>query len=401
MPLYSYKAKIRPNVFRTGTIEADSERAAVNKLLLLNYHPISVRPQTENVLSRFRILKKISAKDIYIFLRQLSNLLIGGLPIVKALQNISAQSSNSLLLPVIERLKERIQKGRTFSEALFEERKVFSPLEINMIKGAEASGTLPEVLSRLADLKEKDITFTHKLSSAIAYPLLVIGVGTITLFVLTTFVLPKFAALFNDLGQSLPLATYVLIHFSVFVRNFWQIILLTLLIGGAVLFKHLGTPKGRYHFDELKLKLPVIKDLEVKIQTARFARTMRSLLENGITVLNALQIVSEVMTNRVFAFELKHISTLVAQGQQLNEAMRTNNLFEKNTLDLIAIGEESGRLEEMLLRVTQMDEQEASYRIDSLVLLIEPVLILLLGSVIAFIVVAILLPIFQMNFLIK
>ncbi|MBI4845719.1 MAG: type II secretion system F family protein [Candidatus Omnitrophica bacterium] len=401
MPIYLYKAKIKPEVFRTGTIEAENERAAAAKLLLLNYHPLSIKVKNEESLVKFGFLNKIKPKNLYIFLRQFSNLISAGLPLVKALSNIVEQTENQNLKGIIVDLKEKIQRGKTLSEALSYYKNIFSALEINMIKSAEATGMLAEVLTKIADLKEKDINFSYRIRTALAYPVLLVSVGFITLFVLTTFVLPKFVALFNDLDQQLPLITKALIWVSLFFKNYW-IFILIILAGFSFSFgNYLRTKRGRKWFDQMKLKVFFLKSMIIKIQTARFASNLGTLVQSGISIINALQIVSEMATNMVFSEEITLLYSKVAKGQHLSESMKNSSIFEKNTLDLISIGEESGRLEEMLFRIAYMNEVESSQQIETIMFMIEPILILSLGFIIALIVLAILLPIFQMNFLMQ
>ncbi len=401
MPIYTYKAKIKPDTFRSGTIEAESEKAAINKLLLLNYHPVSIKVKSEENNGRFSFSKKITSKDIYIFLRQLANLNIAGLPIVKSLGNISYQSRHPKLRSVVLDLKEKLQRGKTFSEALSFHTDVFSTFEINMIKSAETTGKLPEAVAKIADLKEREIAFNNSLRSALAYPVLLLSVGILTLLVLMTFVLPKFITLFEDLEQQLPLLTQMLINTSMFLKNYW--LFLATIIGAAVFFlrKRLATKKGRFLFDGFKMKVPFVKNIVLKIQVARFARTLGSLIENGVPIINALKITSEIATNLVFAQEIRHVHTQVTKGLHISAALKDSDLFDRNTLDLISVGEESGRLDEMLFRIAQMNESESSRLIDTLMFLIEPALILTLGVIVGIIVMAILLPIFQMNFLVQ
>ncbi|MCP4649909.1 MAG: type II secretion system F family protein [PVC group bacterium] len=401
MPVYAYKAKVKPDVFKTGTIEADSEKAAVNKLLQLNYHPISISQESEKRLQKYRLFQKLSSKDVYIFLRQLSNLISAGLPLAKALHNISVQSNNPKLRPIVTALKEKIQKGKTLSEAFADSPNVFTSLEISMIKSGETSGTLAAVITKIADLKENDIAFTTKIKNALAYPILLLVSGILMLFVLATFVFPRFISLFQDLGQDLPFITQVLITISLFMKKFWLLIIAGLVIMGTFFSGYLKTEQGKLWFDKLKFNIPIIKNVIIKIQISRFARTLGSLIENGVPILNSLQVVSEVASNKVFAQEIKNIHSQVAKGKHISETLKKNTVFDKNTLDLISVGEESGQLEQMLFRIAQMNESESTQQIESLVFMLEPTLILLLGGFIAFIVFAILLPIFEMNLLIQ
>ncbi|RKY35071.1 MAG: hypothetical protein DRP78_05835 [Candidatus Omnitrophota bacterium] len=401
MPVYTYKAKTEPNVFKTGNIEAESERAAVAKLMHLKYHPVQISLHSEQTARKFKFLERISSKEIYVFLRQLSNLISAGLPLIRALDNISSQTSNRKLHYVVSDLQESIQKGKTFSQAMLEHKNLFSSLEINMVESAEESGTLPKVANKIADLKEKNIEFTNKIRSATAYPVLLLAVGTLTLFMLTSFVLPKFVALFEDLGQQLPLLTQLLINVSLFFEEFWLLIIIFFSIGVLSLLGYIKSSAGKLWFDRLKLKILFLKNITIKVQTATFSRTLASLIENGIPILNALNVVSEIVTNKAFSLQLKNIHSKVAQGESLSEALKECQFFERNTIDLISVGEDSGNLDVMLGRIAKMNETESAQKIESLVLMLEPALILTMGGIIALIVVAILLPIFEMNFLIQ
>ncbi len=401
MAIYSYKAKAAPEVLKNGTIEAESEKAAIHKLLQLNYHPVQIRLISATSLKKYSFFKKINQKEIYVFLRQLSNLIQAGLPLVKALNNIGSQHTNIYLRTVVSDIKEKIQQGHTFSESLNVYPELFSSLEVNIIKSAETSGTLSQAMAKIADLKEKELSFSVKIKSALAYPVLLICVGIITLFVLTTFVLPKFITLFQDLGQQLPIITKLLISVSMFLKNSWFVIILAAIFMILSFIKYIKTEKGRLWFDTIKMRTPFLKPFIVKLNTGRFARTLANLLENGVPILNSLQIISDIIGNKLFAQEIKKIYADVAKGKHLSQAMKNCNLFENSALDLISAGEESGQLEEMLLRIAKLNEEEASQQIETFIFMLEPALILVLGFIIAIIVMAILLPIFQMNFLVQ
>ena len=401
MPIYNYKAKTSPDAFRNGTIEAESEKAAAAKLRLLNYYPVSIFLKDQENIKYFKIKKRIKQKDIYIFLRQLSNLNLAGLSLVKSLKNIGEQSSNLEMQKIIASIRGNIQKGTSFSAALTMHSNVFSSLEVNMVKSSETTGTLAQVLSQIADLKEKDMEFSTRIRSALAYPILLVSVGILTLFLLTTFVLPKFITLFEELGQDLPLLTRMLIMVSMFLSQYWIPVLVAFLVFVVCSLNYFKTDKGRLWFDTFKLKIPVLRNIIIKIQTERFSRTLASLIKNGVPIINSLKIVSEVATNKVFSQEIMQIHALVSKGQSISQAIKSSMVFEKNVVDLISVGEESGMLEDMLSRTAKMNENESKQQIESFLFLLEPILILSLGAIIGIIVLAILLPVFEMNFLIQ
>ena len=401
MPIYLYKAKTSPDSFKNGTIEAESEKAALNKLRLLNYYPVSITPKTAEKTGKLRFTKKIKVKDIYVFLRQLSNLNMAGLPLVKSLRNISEQTNNELLRQVITDVRENIQKGSPLSDSLQKHSAIFSALEINMIRSAETMGTLAEVLSEIAELKEKEMEFNSRIRSALAYPVLLISVGVITLFLLASFVLPKFVALFNDLGQELPVLTNILISGSLFLNKYWFFVLGVIIVSAFLFVKHISGKKGRLWFDELKFKVPFLKVITLKIQTSRFSRTLASLIKNGVPIISSLKIVGDISSNKFFAQEIGQMYLLVSKGQSISQAIKSSQIFEKNVVDLISVGEESGMLEEMLLKIADINENESKQLIEAFLFMLEPILILSLGAVIGIIVLAILLPVFEMNFLVQ
>ncbi|MFH1459551.1 MAG: type II secretion system F family protein [Candidatus Omnitrophota bacterium] len=401
MPVYTYKAKVKPHTFRTGTIEADSEKAAVTKLLNLNYHPVDLKLKTEASFKNLKFFNRITNKDVYVFLRQLSNLSIAGLPLVKALNNIYLQSSNLKFKEVILNIKEKIQRGKSFSETMDFHKDIFNSLEINMIKAAESTGTLAEVIGEIADLREKDIDLKRKIRSALAYPTLLVFVGFITLFVLTSFVLPRFTILFDDLGQQLPWITQVLLAISIFSRDYYLVIFFMFFTGVYIITTQLKTEKGKIKLDSFLLKIPFLRNIIINLESARFTRTLGSLVANGVPIMNALKITGDVAVNLIFRQEIMQVHALVAKGQHISHSLQNSEIFDRTTIDLIAAGEESGRLEEMLFRIADMNESEFSQKLEAVLFLLEPMLILGLGIIIALIVMAILLPIFQMNFLIQ
>ena len=398
MPVYRYQAKTSPHELTSGTIEAENERAAVSKLLRDNCHPLSLRVQSGDPGRRL-LFRKHSSRDTALFFRQLANLLQAGLPLIKALNNIIGQRGSQRLHPALKDVRDHIQRGNSLSEALGAHPEVFNPLEVNVIKAGEASGKLAEVITKIAAVRENELELSQKLRSALAYPLLLVCVGAITLFVLMSYVLPKFVVLFQDLEQDLPLLTSILVRTSLFCEHYWPVILVGVasLIGLGV--RLVKTESGRLRIDTLLCSLWFTRQLIVRIQTGKFSRTLASLLDSGVPILTGLTIVSDTMSNRVYRRTLKQVHTYVAQGRHLSEALAEYRIFEQNTIDLIAVGEESGQLGEMLGRIADMNERDAGRQLESLVFMLEPMLILVLGGVIGIIVMAILLPIFEINFI--
>ena len=398
MPVYQYQAKVSPHQVTNGTIEAENERAAVHKLLRANCHPLWLRPQRSTAI-RPTFFSRHSQRDPALFFRQLANLLQAGLPLIKALNNIIAQPGSQRLHSVLKDVREHIQRGNSLSQAMGAHPEVFNSLEVNVIKSGEASGQLAEVIAKIADVREKDLILSQKIGSALAYPLLLSAVGAMTLFVLTSYVLPKFVVLFQDLDQELPLLTAMLVRVSLFSERYWAAILLS--VGALIAFgvRFARTGRGRLWIDTLLNTLWFSRILVMRIQTGKFSRTLASLLESGVPILTGLAIVADTMSNRVYRRVLKQVHTQVAQGRHLSEALGKYKIFEPNTVDLIAVGEQGGQMPQMLTRIADMNERDAGRQLESLVFMLEPLLILLLGGVIGIIVMAILLPIFEINFI--
>ncbi|MCM8812730.1 MAG: type II secretion system F family protein [Candidatus Omnitrophica bacterium] len=401
MPLFTYKVRVDPRTVKTGTITAENERAAVAKLLELKYHPLALAPVRGRRRRWWWAGERLRKKETYLFLRQIANLAVAGIPLITCLQNMSAQSGNARLRSLVNELREHVQKGMPLSEAMEIHTGTFTLLDINMLKAAETTGTLPETLEKIADIYEQELSFSQKLRAALSYPLLLSIVGTATLFVLSAFVLPKFVALFDQLEQRLPLVTQALVSASLFMEKFWPAVLglLALLaVAGTRLRK---APRAKRVCDETLLKIPYIGAIISGAHVARFARTLGNLIGNGVPILNALRICVTVLPNAAYAREIETVQEQVSRGSQIWEALRETSLIDRNTLDLISIGEQSGRLDEMLFRVARMHERETAERIETFLFLLEPLLILFFGAIVALIVIAILLPILQMNFIVQ
>jgi general secretion pathway protein F len=279
---------------------------------------------------------------------------------------------------------------------------IFSPFYINMVKAGEASGMINLVLERLADFNESQQALRSKIRAALAYPLIMFLIGALVIFFLVTFVVPNITQIFEEMHQTLPLVTIVLIAVSSFLKSFWW--LLAGLVGIAFLtvqYTLLRTEKGKYLWDKIKFKAPVIGMLNQKIAVARFSRTLGTLLQSGVPLLTSLEIVANVVNNRLMADAIRQAAKDVEEGQSLSLPLRKNKLFPPLASEMIAVGEQSGTVEIMLQRIADAFETETSASIMTMTSLLEPLMILVMGFLVGFIVISVLLPIFEMNQLVK
>lgn len=402
MPKFFYKAKSGPRDIIEGFVEAESENQAIKKVTDMGYFPVLVKREDASKSKSagpLYFFKKIKLSDLSVFTRQLSDLLGAGLPLVKALEVLVKQTENKNLSFIIADLKTFVQDGNTLSEAMARHPKVFSALFVSMIRSGETGGALEGVLSRLAEFSEKQLDLQTKVGSALAYPALMASVGIMTIFVLLTFVIPRIVVMFEELGQSLPLPTLILVAISRFFQKFWYLVISGVLIIYFVFDRIIKTKEGRYAFDSLKLNLPVFGELARRTEISRFARTLGTLLTNGVPIIESLEVVSNTLTNEVLKEDVKLALQEVRTGATLTDSLSKRKNFPLFVTNMIAVGEEGGLLENSLYKIADSYEKQVDKSIRVMTSLLEPMLILSLGLVIGFIVIAMLLPIFEINFM--
>ncbi|MFZ2040204.1 MAG: type II secretion system F family protein, partial [Desulfobacterales bacterium] len=302
---------------------------------------------------------------------------------------------------ILAQVKDSVVAGSSFAAALARYPGTFSSLFINMVRAGETSGTLEIVLDRLAEIGEKQEELKNRIRSAMTYPLLMLAVGLLVLFFLLTYIVPSITAIFSDMNQVLPAPTRFLIRLSALIKGGWWVLLLAV-VGLVVLFRMLGkTAKGRFLIDRTLLRLPAVGVLVRKMAVARFSRTLGSLLENGVVLLSALEIVKNVVGNVLLADAVAAAAREVGKGQGLGNSLAASRVFPDLPIQMITVGEQSGQLEAMLYKVADVYENQVQASILRMTSLLEPVMILLMGVVVGFIVLAICLPIFEMNTLIR
>jgi len=400
MSQYKYRAKSGPQDIKEGVLEAESKQAAVLKLVEMGLHPLSVE---DGVKERRTLIKtrKVGSRDLGLFTREFANLLESGLTPLRAFNLLAAQTENKVLQEVIPFLYEDIKDGKSLAESFSNYPRIFNNLYVSMVNSGEVGGALEEVLKRLADFSDADDEIRTKVKAALSYPVLMAGVGLITIFVLLTFVIPKIVNLFDEMGQALPLPTLILMAVSDFFASYWWIIITFFLISFFI-FKRWGmTSEGRLVKDALKLKIPLFGRLILKTEIARLSRTMGTLLRNGVTILKSLEIVQNTINNEVISREIKKARKAVIGGDRVSQSITKGNIFPLFVSNLLAVGEEGGALETAFYRIAEVYDREVDRHIKVVTSMLEPIIILIMGSIVGFIVISLLLPIFEINLLVR
>lgn len=395
---FIYKAKDGPGKTIKGELEADSRQMALNQLDSMGYSPIWVKEQdVDRPGARVLLNRRISQRDINVFTRQLASLIKSRVPILKALNTVAGQTESAGFQNVIRGLEHDVRDGSMLSEALSKHINLFSELYVNMVRSGESGGIMDAILMRLSEALEKEEDTKRKLQSAMAYPILIAAVGVFTVFALLVFFLPRVVVLFEGY-HNLPLPTKMLIGITDFVSDYWYWILLIVFLLTAILRRIASIETGKVVFDQMKLRLPLISKFIRDVDLARFARTFSLLLNAGIPIAKALDLSSTTLRNAVLRAEIEKVCRdTIQQGLPLSVCMARTEYFPAFVANMMAVGEEAGHLDEALDEVASFYEKEVEQRSRLAVSLLEPVLILLVGAIVGFIVAAMLLPIFELG----
>ena len=411
MPRYSYKAKKGPNTIVTGDVEADSPEKASGKVIEMGLFPVSITQKADEGMENMPAGRaaggqeakaaphvKARAKDIDIFTHQLSSLVRSGVPMLRALVLISEQTENRVIKGVVCSLEENVKDGKMLSDAMRSYPYIFDNLYLNVVKAGERSGTLDVVLDTLAKYREREQEMRQKIQAAMIYPLLLLTVGFGCIFIILTCFMPKLTKLFLNMKQTLPLPTRILMALSSFMAGSWFYILIVLVLMIAVAGKIKPGAKKKLLFDALVLHVPYINKFIRNSEIAKFSKTLSLLLKNGISVTEGLSLAADTLNNEALRDSfLKACSDIVGQGRTLSASLKKAGVFPAFPLNMIAVGEESGKLTESLDEVASVYENEVEQATKIMTALIEPLLILVIGGVVGFIVFAMLMPIFNMG----
>ncbi len=398
--LYQYSARDRSGIPVSGRVEAENTKTVSQSLKELGYIVVSIREEKGARLKFFEGLKNrflnAGSGDVLLFLRQASAMINAGLPLLAALSNIIEQTRNPHFKKILINIAADIRGGKSLSEALSHYPRLFAAFQVNMVKAGETGGMLGEVLERLSVIGYEEQELKARVRSALAYPILLVSLSLVIVAALLTFVLPKFIAIFEESNVALPLSTRALLLISGILRSYWY-----LPLGGAIaLFffirKRLKSEKGRYYIHKKVLSLPVFGRIILIISMSRFCKIMGALTKSGITLLNALAVSEGLLSNEVLSRAIAHIRQAVSGGATLADSMRVSGVFPPMMVQMVSVGENTGKLDEMFLEVGDFYDKESSIAIRTITTLIEPVLLLFMGLIVGFIALSVLLPIFNL-----
>ncbi|MDA8077336.1 MAG: type II secretion system F family protein [Nitrospiraceae bacterium] len=393
MAIYSYRATSVDGAIVEGVIEATDEKSAAERLRNSGVIPLKIIPPREGTARRFSL--RSSQGELLTFTAELSALLGAGLPLDRSLNILSSISESSEMRQMIKEVLKSIREGSSFSDALLKHPKVFPRLYVNMIRAGEAGGVLDVVLDKLNEFLESAQELKEQVVSAMIYPVILLATGALSIAVLLIYVLPKFSAIFSEMGTALPFSTQLIIGFSAGLKAYWWMAVLAAAAGWKVFRNYVKTDEGKYRWDAFKLRL--MGDVIRKIETARFTRTLGTLLKSGVPLLQALHNAKDVISNQVIASAIDAVSKGAKEGQGIAVPLSNAHVFPPLALSMIKVGEETGQLDTMLLKVAATYEKGLKTAIKRFVGFLEPALILGMGLVIAFIVMSMLMAIFSIT----
>ncbi|MBI5555049.1 MAG: type II secretion system F family protein [Elusimicrobia bacterium] len=402
MPVFVYKARDELGKQIKGVMEAKTREALAAKLGSIGYFVTNITEQKTAIkLSFGERFIKVRTEDLILFNVQLANMIAAGLSLLTSLRTLTKQVENRKFREVIQDVYRSIEAGGTFSDSLAKHPKIFTPLMIHMIHAGEVSGTLDKVLDRLSVFAEHQADLEERIKSAMVYPIILVIVGFSVIMFLSIFLIPMFVDVFLKAGVTLPLPTKVVFIFSQIVKKYWY----ALIAGGiglmAGLKYYVNTSNGRLVFDKYLLKVPVIGLLARKLAIARFARTLSTLTASGVPILECLEIVEKVVGNEIISRVIKRVREGVSEGAKLAEPLRISEEFPPDTIQMIAVGEESGSLDVMLTKIADFYDTSVNYSVKKLTTLIEPLFLILVGSAVGFLLASVFLPMFEMMKIIK
>lgn len=396
MPKFSYNAKDENARLLTGTIEAKERSLVIRELKKKNLTVISVLEEEKKTEFRYA-REKVKPMDLVIFSRQLATLIDSGISLVVGLNILQQQVENPYLKKVFFSLKSDIEAGNSLSSSFAKYPSAFPEIFVNMIKAGETSGSLNEILERVAEYLERTENLRRKLKTALTYPVLVIGIAIIIVAFLMLKVVPNFKNIFTSLGGSLPVPTLILIKISDYSLRFFPLLILAIIILYMLFMRYIHTQQGRLRFDQFKLMLPLLGKVIRNVSISKFVRTLATLVRSGVSILEAFEISGKVSGNKVIEQATDQIRLNMQAGESISEPMAETGKFPVFVVKMIAVGEQTGELEKMLTKVSDYYENQINETLTSLTSMLEPLIIVFLGVVIGFVVLAMFLPIFKLT----
>ncbi|MBW2175396.1 MAG: type II secretion system F family protein [Deltaproteobacteria bacterium] len=397
MPVYLWVGKNRNNDVQKGEIDLPNEDAVRSHLSRLRVTPTKIKKKPKDLFANVTFLQPpVKEKDIIIFCRQFSTMIDAGLPIIQCLEILQAQQENKTFKIMLKTVKESVEGGQTLAEALRKYPKHFDSLFVNMIAAGEAGGILDTILRRLSAYMEKAAKLKAQVKGAMTYPIITVIVAVVVVGVILVFVIPVFEEMFEGLGGDLPVPTKIVVAMSEFVKSKILYIIIGLVLFVFAFRRYYQTNKGRISVDAMILKIPVIGILLRKVAVAKFTRTMGTMLSSGVAILEALDIVAKTAGNKTIERAIYNVRSAIAEGQTMADPLAASGVFPPMVCQMIAVGEATGALDNMLGKIADFYDDEVDQAVDNLTSMIEPFMMVFLGTVIGALVVAMYLPIFKM-----
>ena len=398
MAQYVYKARDSKGQLVSGTMDADNEQSVRSRLREKNYiaTSISLKSKSMNLKEVLAKFQKVKAKNLAVFARQFSTMVNAGLSLVRALDILEKQADDKKLKEIIRDIRLRVESGASLADSFGQHPQTFSDLFINLTHAGEVGGVLDETLSRIAEFLEKDQALRSKVKSSMTYPTIIFIFAIIIVIFMLVFVLPTFTSVFENLNVAMPAMTAMLIKMSDALRNYWYIFI-GFAVGAGFLFKYYtNTPKGKFQWHTLLLRVPVFGLLNKKVTVSRFSRTLGTLLSSGVPVMQALDVTGKASGNKVVERSIESVRVSIREGESISVPMEASGIFLPMVTQMIAVGEETGKLDAMLNKISEFYDMEVEATLSALTSLLEPLLMVFMGGMVGFIVVAMFMPMFQL-----
>jgi type IV pilus assembly protein PilC len=397
MTVYSWSGKNRQNKKQKGEMEAPTEEAVRSELIRRNITPSKIKKKPKDLFANISFMQpKIKQKDIIIFCRQFSTMIDAGLPIIQCLDILYAQHENKTFKNMLKEIKQNVESGQTFAEALKKYPKQFDDLFVNMISAGEAGGILDTILRRLSAYLEKTARLKAQIKGAMTYPAVTMAIAVIVVSIIMVFVIPVFEDMFKGMGGALPVPTQIVVNMSRFVKSNIFYIIAGIFLATFVFRRFYKSARGQVLMDDLILKLPVFGLLIRKASVAKFTRTMGTMLASGVAILDALEIVAKTAGNKTIENAVYETRSAIAEGRTMSDPLSESGVFPSMVCQMIAVGESTGALDTMLNKIADFYDEEVDQTVENMTSLIEPIMLVFLGGVIGGLVVSMYLPIFKM-----
>ncbi|MBI4180275.1 type II secretion system inner membrane protein GspF [bacterium] len=402
MAVFTYKAMDAQGKDVNGTLEAASEKVASTRLREMGLRPYEIKEKAETGGGGLSFMKKgITPEELTLFTRQLATLLDAGLPLLRALNILQEQSENPKLKEMLTAVNSDVQGGSSFSDALSKHKKYFPTLYVSMVRAGEVGGVLDKVLNRLAEFAEKDAALRTKIKGAMTYPAVMAVIAIVVVSFLMIKIIPTFISMFEGMGVELPLPTKVVIVFSDFLVIYWWMILIGA-IAFVFAFNWYDVPeRGKMNVDKMRLKIPVFGDLILKVAVSRFTRTLATLITSGVPILQSIKIVKDTIGNEVLSKVMDEVTASISEGETISKPLHRSKVFPLMVVHMIAVGEETGALDNMLIKIADNYDLIVDETVAALSSLIEPLMILFMGGAVGMIVMAMFLPMFELINVVK